>query len=301
MSNFSGIIPAIVTPLNGDGSFNESAFALLTDRMYTAGVHGLYVCGQTGEGLQQSAAQRMRVTEAAVRMSPAGKQVIVHVGAHSTDEAVTLARHALKCGVHAISALPPGAAYSFSEIHDYYAALASAVDIPLLIYYFPTFAPKIESTDQFLELCQIPNVIGLKFTHSNLFTMHEIKRRGYCILYGSDEMLVSGLLMGADGGIGTTYNLIPEEYLRLYEFAMAGNWSEALAVQSQVNELIDVILRFPVLPAVKLMLQWQGIDCGSSIRPRRDLTDSEIMDLKKRLGDTQLGRKRWATLPAARG
>jgi N-acetylneuraminate lyase len=294
MSIFQGIIPAIVTPFNSDGNFNEDAFSQLTQKLYSAGVHGLYVCGQTGEGMQQSPEQRMRVAEAAVRLSPAGKKVIVHVGAGSTRDALALVRHASKHGAHAVSALPPGAAYSFTEIRDYYADLAASAEIPLLIYFYPAMAPKIESIDQFLELCSIPNVVGLKFTHTDLYTMREVHRRGNCILFGFDEMLLAGLLMGADGGIGSTYNLIPEEFVRLYELSQAGKWEEALVVQGRVNELIDVVLRFPLNPAVKLLLQWSGIDCGTCARPRRDLNSAEVEEFRRRLDKTELGRERWS-------
>ena len=294
MSIFRGIIPAIVTPFGSDGNFNEDAFSKLTQRLYSAGVDGLYVCGQTGEGMQQSAAQRMRIAEAAVRLSPAGKKVIVHVGARSTRDAIELARHASKHGAHGVSALPPGAAYSFTEIHNYYADLAVAAEIPLLIYYYPALAPKIESLDQFLELCAIPNVVGLKFTHTDLFTMREIQRRGNCIMFGFDEMLVAGLLMGADGGIGSIYNLIPEEFVHLHELARVGKWQEALVVQGRVNELIEVVLRFPLHPVVKLLLRWLDIDCGTCLAPRRDLRDAEVDELRKRLDKTEIGRERWS-------
>jgi len=296
MSIFRGILPAIVTPFGDDGNFNEDAFSKLTQRLYSAGVDGLYVCGQTGEGMQQPDAQRMRVAEAAVRLSPAGKKVIVHVGARSTRDAIELARHASKHGAHAVSALPPGAAYSFAEIRNYYADLAAAADIPLLIYYYPALAPKIESLDQFLELCAIPNVVGLKFTHTDLFTMREIQRRGNCIMFGFDEMLVAGLLMGADGGIGSIYNLIPEEFVLLHELARAGKWQEALVVQGRVNELIEVVLRFPLHPVVKLLLRWSDIDCGTCVAPRRDLSDAEVDELRKRLDKTEIGRERWSAI-----
>jgi N-acetylneuraminate lyase len=293
MSIFQGIIPAIVTPFGSDGKFDENAFSRLTQRLYSSGVHGLYVCGQTGEGMQQSAEQRMRVAEAAVRLSPPGKKIIVHVGAASTADAVALAKHAAKHGAHALSALPPGPAYSFTEIRDYYTDLAAATEVPLLIYYFPAMAPKIESIDQFLELCRIPNVVGLKFTHTDLFTMREIQRRGNCILFGFDEMLVAGLLMGADGGVGSIYNLIPEEFVRLYELSKSGKWPEALVVQGRVNELIDVLLRFPLHPVVKLLLRWSGIDCGACVWPRRDLSNTEVEELRRRLDKTEIGRERW--------
>jgi len=197
MSQLSGIMPAVVTPFDESGAFAPGAFEKLLARLYGAGVDGLYVCGQTGEGLLQSVASRQQAAEAAVRLSPKGKTIIVHVGAHTTDDAVTLARHAAKAGAHAVSSLPPAGAYSFDEIRAYYRTLAAASELPLLVYYFPSVAPALRSTEQMLELCALPNVIGLKFTDSDMFRLWSLKRAGAVVFNGSDEMLVAGLIMGA--------------------------------------------------------------------------------------------------------
>lgn len=289
MTGFHGIIPAIVTPIDDRERFRPEAFAKLTERLYEAGVYGLYVCGQTGEGWQQSIEQRKAVAEAAVRLSPPGKSVIVHVGAHSTADALELARHASRIGAHAISSLPPAGNYSFIEIREYYRALAAASDVPLLIYYFPSLAPAIQTTDQILELCQLPNVAGLKFTDSDFFRLWAIRQRGFVVFNGSDEMLVAGLVMGANGGIGSIYNLVPGQFVALYEHAVAGRWDKARGIQDCINELIEVILRYPVNPSVKAILGWSGIDCGKCIAPRRALTDREQTDLKAAVAGTVLG------------
>ena len=300
MSNFFGIIPAVVTPLDASERFHAGAFENLVKRLYAAEVHGLYVCGQTGEGLQQSTEQRKQVAEASVALSPRGKTAIIHVGAHATSEAIELARHASKIGAHAISSLPPSGNYSFSEIRSYYEALAAAADIPLLIYYFPRVAPAIQTLDEILELCRIPNVIGLKFTDSDFFRLWAIRRTGSIVFNGSDEMLVAGLLMGANGGIGSIYNLVPERFVALYQHAAAGRWDEARKIQDPINEFIRVILRYPVNPAVKAILAWSGIDCGKCILPRRSLTSAEERDLQARILETELGRSLLAAEPALR-
>ncbi len=299
MANLQGIIPAVVTPVDHRERFQSEPFAELTARLYDAGVHGLYVCGQTGEGLQQSLDQRKAVADAAVRLSPPGKTVIIHVGAHCTSDALELVRHASKIGAHAISSLPPLGNYSFEEIREYYRALAAASGVPLLIYYFPPMAPAIQTTDQILELCRIPNVVGLKFTDSDFFRLWVIRRAGVVVFNGADEMLVAGLIMGANGGIGSIYNLVPRSFVQLYESAIEGRWDEARGIQTRVNELTEAILRYPVHVAVKAILDWSGIDCGKCIAPRRELSEHERSDLQARIAGTALGRELLA-LPALR-
>src|SRR5579871_4900503 len=93
-----GILPAVITPLDSNGVFLPATFERLLERLYEAGVHGVYVCGQTGEGHSLPIEQRIIVSEAAVKFSPPGKLIIAQVGARSTADAVALARHARNAG-----------------------------------------------------------------------------------------------------------------------------------------------------------------------------------------------------------
>lgn len=266
----AGIVPAVVTPFDAEGQFNVRSFEQLAERLYAAGVHGLYLCGSTGEGMLQTVAQRKQVAEAAMRNSPSDKSIIIHVGANTTGEAIELARHAARIGAHAVSSLPPCVGvYSFAEIKSYYERLAAASDIPLLIYFFPEVAPAIKTADQVLELAAIENVAGLKFTDYDLYTMLRLKERGATIFYGRDEMLSAGLLLGADGGIGSFYNVIPGSFMQLWRLAREGRWDETRALQARINEFITITLRYPLFPALKTILGWSGIDCGPCLAPRR--------------------------------
>ena len=268
-----------MTPLDADGNFLASSFELLLERLYASGVDGVYVCGNTGEWAALPLELRKAAALAAVRNSPPGKQVIVHIGAHSTQDSVELAKHAARAGAHSVSSLPPSGYYSYPEIRSYYQTLASSSDAPLLIYFVPSSCPAVTTLEQILELCAIPNVIGLKFTDSNLGRMERIKQRGYTIFNGNDDMLASGLLMGADGGIGTFYNLLPELFLDVYAGAVTNDWPRAMAAQHRINELIDLVLRFPAHAAVKRMLTWSGVDCGVPAAPRASLTLHEERSL----------------------
>lgn len=281
MKTLNGIVPAAVTPFDHDGRFAPAAFERLLKRLYAAGVHGVYLCGTTGEGMLQSADQRKMVTNVALSCTPPGRHVIVHVGASSPAEALDLSAHAARAGAHAISSLPPLAgAFSFAEIREYYRSLALASDLPLLVYYFPEACQAITSTEQLEELCSLPNVAGIKFTDFDLYKMGEVKRENRTVFNGRDEVLVAGLLMGADGGIGSFYNLVPESFVKLHALAQDGRWEAARALQREVNALISVTLRFPVFPAIKQILAWSGMDCGTCLPPRKPLTDEQRTALR---------------------
>lgn len=285
MSNatLQGILPAIVTPFDEHGDFAEPAFERLLERLYAAGIDGVYVTGQTGEGMLQPVEQRKRVAEAAVRCSPKGAQVIVHAGAYRTSDAIELTRHAAKAGAHAVASLPPLGAYSFAEVRAYYEALAAVSELPLVIYYFPAICPVIQAAQQVLDLLDIPNVVGLKFTDFDLYKLSLIRKEGVVVFNGHDEVLVAGMLMGADGGIGSFYNLIPELFVEAHALVRAKEWDKAREVQVRINELVEIGLRFPLVPAIKTILRWQGLDCGEALAPRRGLTGEEYDRLHEML------------------
>jgi N-acetylneuraminate lyase len=273
-----GILPAAVTPVDDEGRFEPAVFEQLLARLYDAGVHGVYLCGSTGEGMLQSRGQRQAVVESAMACTPRDRHVVVHVGAASLAEAVALSSHAAKAGAHAVSSLPPSSGqFSFADLLRYYEALAGASELPLLVYYFPDVAPAIATGDQLEALCALPNVAGLKFTDFDLYRMANLRRAGRSIFNGRDEVLAAGLLMGADGGIGTFYNLVPELFVEIYTAARAGRWDAARAAQQRVNSLIRIVLGFPLFPAVKQMLLWSGLDCGPCLPPRARL-DADQQD-----------------------
>ncbi len=284
MSNrkqLQGIIAAVVTPVDQQERFQTAAFERLLERLFAARVDGVYVCGQTGECAGQPLSQRRLVAEAAVRNCPPGRTTIVHVAAHSTAAAIDLARHAARIGATAVSSLPPIGLgdYSFAEIRSYYKALAAACDLPLLIYYHPELCASVASPDHVFELCGIPNVSGLKFTSLDLFLLSRLKRETSVVLNGRDEVLAPSLLMGADGGIGAIYNLAPEVFVQIYESAQEGNWERARQLQCAINDLIALIMRFPMVAAVKATLGWAGIRCGPPIAPTQPLTTQQESEL----------------------
>jgi len=283
MKLIQGILPAAVTPFDKDGRFAPAVFERLLERLYSAGVHGVYVCGTTGEGMLQPRGQRQTIVEAAVASTPRGRHVIVHVGAASLDEALALSSHAAKTGAHAISSLPPlSGQFGFSEVLSYYEALARASDLPLLVYYFPDISQSIASAEQLETVCDLPNVFGVKFTDFDLYRMSVLTRPQRCIFNGRDEVLAAGLLMGADGGIGTFYSLVPELFVQIYAAAAARRWEDARLAQQRANALIRITLEYPLFPAVKQILAWSGLDCGTCLPPRAPLT----LEQQRRLQET---------------
>lgn len=280
-TGLAGVFPAVVTPIDKNEQFMPEAFERLLSRLYAAGVDGVYVGGQTGEGTLQPLDMREAAAELAIRHSPKDKKVVVHVGTSRTADAIRLARHAARMGAHAVSSLPPLGLQGLGEIRHYYEQLAAASDLPLMIYYFPDLAPALNSYEEIAALCRIPNVIGLKFTDFNLFTLTRLKEDGMLIWNGRDEVFAAGLLMGADGGVGTFYNVIPEWFVEVYRLMQERRADEAMVRQRQINKYVAITLRYPPLPSIKAILRRSGLDCGVCLAPRQELdaqTEARLVD-----------------------
>jgi N-acetylneuraminate lyase len=267
-ASLSGIYPAIITPLTSDGELSADVLVKLLGRLVAAGVDGVYAGGSTGEGMRMSLASREALVDCLMSNLPRDKRLLVHVGAARVEDAIRLAAHAAKAGAHAVSSLPPQG--TFAQVREYYRHLAERSPLPLIIYYFPEACPgAFESTDDLEEISALPQVIGVKFTDYNLYLLERLENLGKLVYNGRDEVLAAGLLMGAEGGIGSTYNLIPELYVALYRHAKRGEWEQARRLQRAANQLLAVLLKYPFLPAIKAGLGSFGLACGPTLNGER--------------------------------
>ena len=287
------ILPALVTPLLPDGRLDEKSAERLINHLYDKGVGGLYVTGSTGEGIYLDFEIRNKIVEISVRLSKGRGNVIVHVGAIQAAKAAELAEHAAKIGADAVSSIPPFAGgYSWDETHAFYAELAKKSPLPVIAYYIPGLTIQPRSLDDLATLLKIPNIAGFKYTEYNLYTMQRLIARfgpDQIMYNGPDEMLALGLQFGAHGGIGTTYNFMPELIMQVYRHCQAGRFAEAVAAQKQANDIIEPLLMSQGLAASKQILYWQGlIDYPTCAFPRAGLTDAQQRRLRDKLASTAI-------------
>ncbi|MBQ9951489.1 MAG: dihydrodipicolinate synthase family protein [Clostridia bacterium] len=284
---FSGIMPALITPINDDGSIREAAARSLIESQIERGVSGFYICGSTGEGPVMSEESRMRMAEITVDQVKGRVPVINHVGACDARSAVRLAKHAEEIGCDAISSVPPNFYYSHeeNEIVSYYRALSDACAKPLLVYATGMFK-QADIVPVIARLMEIDTVIGLKFTRMNYYEMRriiELNGGDINVINGPDEMLICGLTMGADAGIGSTYNVMPGEYVKLFNSFRSGDFAAAQQQQYKINHAIEIMLRHSLFPALKHMLTVQGFDVGVPVFPMKRFTPEEEAALMKDL------------------
>jgi len=284
--NIKGIIPAFITPFKEDGSLNTEAAKQHAKRLCETGADGLYVGGSSGEMILQSVEERKALLEAVAEAVPEGFPIIAHIGAANPADAYELAIHADKLGVAAISSVTPFYyKYSFAEIKAYYEKIARLVKTPMIIYNIPTLSGSSLSLRQLSELMSIDGVAGMKFTCSDYYSFERLRSAfpDKLLFNGSDEMVLAGLAMGADGGIGTNYNIIVGKFAELYKRFKAHDMEGALEMQREINDVIEVTLGSNLLPAVKFLVGECGCDVGACRDPFSRLTDAEKADLKAKL------------------
>ena len=276
---FTGIMPALVSPVNEDGSIREKPLRKLVRDLSGTGITGFYLCGATGEGIAMAPERRMELAEIVKDEAPAGIRLISHIGAADLATVRRLARHSREIGLDGISSVPPFFFnYDETGVLEYYRAMSEASDaLPMLIYASPlSGAPLPVSTVE--KMLAIPGFIGMKFTNPNYFMMSRYKKLSggdINIINGPDETCALGLLMGADGAIGSTYNVMPRLFVRIYDAVKAGRAEEALPLQMKADELIELMLKYDIISCCKLMLDLRGYDIGETNRPMRRLTPAE--------------------------
>ena len=284
---FTGILPALITPIREDGTFLRQAAEEVIDYEFRSPISGFYINGATGEGPVLSEKTRMEMAETAVEKTRGRGKIINHIGAPDTNSAFRLAKHAAEIGCDAVSSVLPNFYFKFttSQILDYYKRIADISGLPVVVY--ANGLMNQNPVDFMREAMKIEGVIGVKYTNFDYYDLHritELNGGDINVLNGPDEMLICGLTMGADGGIGTTYNIMPGWFCELYDAYCAGQFEKAREAQFRINRVIEIIRRYPTsIPAVKEIFRYRGIDAGQAAYPAKVYTPEESAALRREL------------------
>lgn len=282
-----GVMPALVTPLCADESICLETLEKLMHDLCAEGAEGFYIGGATGEGLALREAERKTLAEAAVRFAARdGKECIVQVASMDHSEVLRLAAHAEEVGAAAISSTAPlFFAYDEDDVYAYYKSLASRVHIPVMVYYSPAAAFRMSAAFA-KRLFSIDNVTSIKWTSTDFYqltVLKQITNGEMAIINGFDEMLLSGLAAGADGGIGTTYNFELPYVKKVYEAFMCGDMETAKSYQQKVVSVVEAFQGAPVIPATKAILERKGYAVGNAAFPMKRYTDAQKDELFDRI------------------
>ena len=249
ISKYQGIFPAFYACYDKNGDISLPAVEALTQHFVDKGVKGVYVGGSSGECIYQTVSERKALLEQVVKTAQGKLTIIAHIACNNTAESAELARHAASLGVDAIASIPP----IYFKLPDYAIAdywndmSAAAKGTDFIIYNIPQLAGVALSKPLLREMLKNPDVIGVKNSSMPTQDIEEFKLIGteggrpFVVFNGPDEQLVSGLVMGADGGIGGTYGAMPELYLKIFNLVKAGDIETARQVQYDALNIISAL------------------------------------------------------------
>lgn len=237
---YQGVFPAFYACYDKEGNISPEAVRKLARYLIGKGVDGLYVGGSSGECIYQSVSERKQLLENVMAEAAGKVTVIAHVACNNTRDSRELAAHAQNLGVDAIAAIPP-IYFHLPEraIAAYWNDIsAAAPDTDFIIYNIPQMAGTALTVPLLKEMMKNPRVVGVKNSSLLAQDIQMFRNEGVFVFNGPDEQFVSGLAAGAAGGIGGTYGVMPELFLRVYKLALSGKREEAMRLQDRICAVI---------------------------------------------------------------
>ena len=277
MDKFKGIFTALLTPFDKNNKVNEAELKKLVEFNVKKGVKGFYVGGSTAEAFLLSTDERKQIMEIVKETAPE-HTLIAHIGSLNELEATELGKHANKLSYDLVSSVAPFYyKFSFSEIRDYYFRLAEASQLPMLVYHFPAFSGVNMGVKEMSEFLSSNNFIGIKYTSNDFFMLEQCKTNfpDKLVYNGFDEMFMAGLAMGADGGIGSTYNFMADKFVEIHRLFRENKIEEAQKIQKEANRIITVLCNIGVMQAEKEVLNQIGFDFGICRKPFSEPTEEQ--------------------------
>ncbi len=289
ITKYQGIIPAFYACYDEEGKVSRERSKALTKHLLGKGVKGLYVGGSSGECIYQSVQERKEILEAVMEAIEGKLTIIAHVACNNTADSCQLAAHAESLGVDAIASIPPiyfhllehGIARYWNDIS------AAAPNTDFVIYNIPQLAGVALTMPLFKEMLKNPRVAAVKNSSMPVQDIQMFKAEGgegFVVFNGPDEQLISGLAMGADGGIGGTYGVMPELYVKLFELCKAGDFAAARKIQNEADAIIYAMCacKGNLYAVMKEIIKIrEGLDIGSVRKPLPALVPEDMEQVKK--------------------
>lgn len=284
VEKYQGIIPAFYACYDKDGKVSEQRTRALARHFVRKGVKGLYVCGSSGECIYLKVKERKKILETVMDEVGGELTVIAHVACNNTEDSRKLAAHAESLGVDAIAAIPPiyfhlpdhAVAQYWNDISD------AAPNTDFIIYNIPQLAGTKLTVPLYLRMLENKRVIGVKNSSESAQDIQLFKDaggEGHIVMNGPDEQLVSGLAIGADGGIGGTYGAMPELYLAIFDAVKKGDIARAQEIQNDACRIIYALCgcRGNMYAVIKKVMELrEGLYLGGVRKPLADITEDDM-------------------------
>ena len=287
-----GIIAAMVTSMFDDETLNEAEIRNQVNRQIAAGVDAVFCLGTNGEFYIQSDEERLQVIRIVVDEVKGRVPVYAGTGCTGTKATIALSLKAKELGVTALSVISPYfAAISQKEIHDHYAAIAAAVDLPIIMYNMPARTGNNIAPETVAELAKIPNIVGIKDSSGNWENLKAYidLTRGmeFSVLSGNDSLILPALKEGGCGGITAVANIYPQTMVSIYRKFIAGDLEGAEAAQNSIAPIRSCFKFGNPNTVTKTATNLRGFPVGPCRAPFNYLSDEAISEIKKVLAADQ--------------
>ncbi|RFB80761.1 4-hydroxy-tetrahydrodipicolinate synthase [Methylovirgula sp. 4M-Z18] len=288
---FRGVFTVMITPLTNDGQIDLKALADFTNWQIQEGIHGLIPLGSTGEFLSLSQEERDAVARTVIETTNGRVPVLIGTGAEDTRESVRLSQQAQQMGADGVMIIPPF--YSTptdDELVQHYRTIASALDIPIMVYNNPATANVDMRPELLARLAEIPGCSYVKESTLEITRVRDIIR-----LAGPNMTVFGGILgfesfvMGAQGWVAVASNVAPAAMARIFEL---------VADEGRIDEARNLYLKWlPIIQAVggqayvagsKSLLNHMGFQAGPPRPPRLPLPAADDVAMKQLVAQFQL-------------
>lgn len=290
IKHLKGVIPAMLTFFDKDENVDIECTKNMVEFMLDKGADAFYLTGSTGECFTMTMEERNLVVDTVIKQVNKRVPIIVHIGDIGTKKSIELARYAYEAGADAVSSVPPFYwKFSKDSIYNYYKDLSEATPLPMIVYNIQLAG--LMDLDLIFKIANIKNVQGLKYTASSHDEMGFLKDElgpDFMIYSGCDEMAFSGLCSGADGIIGSFYNVFPDLYKQIYNKVKTSEIEEGMRLQKIADKVIYEALKYDFPSVLRNMITWRGGNAGYSRKPFCSYEDSELAELKNAILDIKI-------------
>lgn len=281
-----GIIPAVITPIDAAGKFNEKAMRKLLNYLIDGGIHGLFVVGTTGEFYGLSPEEKREIFQVTVDETKGRVPVYAGTNGITTRESVALTQIAEDCRVDAVSVLTPMfIAPSQDQLIKHFQTIAANTSLPVVLYNNPPKTGVTLAAATVAQLAETPNIVSIKDSSGDLtLTAEYIRLTQGCdnfnVLVGRDTLIYGALCYGAAGSIASCGNVAPRLCADIYDKFMAGDLKGSLAAQFTLAPL-RIAFTIGTFPAViKESLELLGIEAGPCMDPVGPMSGAEREKLR---------------------
>ncbi len=263
--DLNNVYAAMISPINEEGILAIDRFTKHANFLKENGIKGLFICGNTGNGINLSIDVKKSIVQTALSLKDFS--VICHVGANTEKEIFDFVNYINETDVVCIACMPPYKIMNdFESIKRFYEQLAALSKKPVLMYHIPAITGIDLCYSQIVELLNINNIIGIKFTDSNLEKLNLIAKNveNKYIFFGKDDLLYDGLTNGATGGIGGCYNLFPSFVCNII------NGNNPIENQEKLNFCIKKLRSiYPKIPGGEFVLK--------SLMLKKEMLDDDFL------------------------